>query len=106
MTVIKIDDVLLLRDHINSPDNIIVKYSAEWCRPCKKIHPIYLNSSNNQKYSHVIFLNVDTDNLQEIFNEYNIEGLPTFILYKNGIESSRFSGANESKLFDMLNSTL
>jgi thioredoxin 1 len=91
---------------LNKYDFTILKFSAEWCGPCKRISPLFEQLSKDEKYSSVHFTEVDVDVSQDICKEYEIEGLPTFILFENNKELSRFSGANESKLRHMLDSVL
>ena len=66
------------------------------------LNALYENISNNENYSNISFLHVDVDICRDICEKYFIEGMPTFILFKNSLELYRFSGANETKLNDML----
>lgn len=81
-------------------ENVIVKFSADWCGPCKRIHPEYEKLS--EKYTNVTFLHVDVDVLENVSKKYDISGLPTFMLFKNGLQVSQFSGASKEKLSNML----
>lgn len=61
---------------------VILKFSAEWCAPCKTLHPIFcalaqeLDANN---YESVTFAEVDRDDLEEAFEQYSITKLPTVI---------------------------
>ena len=63
---------------------------------------ISFKCSDNEKYTSVCFVHVDVDEARDICEKYSIEGMPTFILFENSEEVTRFSGANEGKLTDML----
>ena len=102
MTLTDISNVSQLDELLSKHEYVVVKFSAEWCGPCKRIHPLYEKCSNMEKYTSVCFLHVDVDEARDICEKYCIEGMPTFILFKNSEEVSRFSGANEVKLNDML----
>ena len=102
MTLTDISNVLQLEELFIQHEYVVAKFSAEWCGPCKRIHPVYEKLSNDEKYTSVCFLHVDVDEARDICEKYCIEGMPTFILFQNSEEVSRFSGANEGKLNDML----
>lgn len=103
MTLTDVSNVSQLEELYNHTEYIVAKFSAEWCSPCKRIHPVYEKLSNCEKYTSVCFVHVDVDEARDVCEKYCIEGMPTFILFQNGLEISRFSGANEGKLNDMLN---
>lgn len=81
---------------------VVLKFSAEWCSPCKRIQPLFEKLSNDEKYNNIQFVNIDVDTCRDICDKYQIEGMPTFILIENETELYRFSGASENKLLDML----
>ena len=103
MCITDICNLSQLEELFQQHEYIILKCSAEWCAPCKRIHPVYEKYSDNEKYTSVCFLHVDIDNARDISEKYKIESIPTFILFKNGIEQDRFLGPNEMKLCDLLN---
>jgi thiol-disulfide isomerase/thioredoxin len=76
----------------------IVKYSAEWCGPCKRIHPQYkeLAKQNND----VNFLHVDIDSTTESMPNQvsDIFSVPTFHFYKDGKVVDKLEGANVNML--------
>jgi len=77
----------------------VIKFTAPWCGPCKKIAPIYeqLASSYSSK---IEFLEVNIDNGPEITNMENVQSIPLFIFYLLGKRDPSFSvlGANSSSL--------
>jgi thioredoxin 1 len=91
-----------LKETLDKNDFTILKFSTNWCGPCKRIAPVFENMSKDNKYSLIYFAEVDMDESPDICKEYIIDGLPTFILFKKNEEISRFSGADESKLRNML----
>ncbi|KAL1776897.1 thioredoxin [Sigmodon hispidus] len=75
---------------------VVVDFSATWCGPCKMIKPFY--HSLSEKYSNVVFLEVDVDDCQDVAAECEVKCMPTFQFYKKGQKVGEFSGANKEKL--------
>jgi thioredoxin 1 len=67
---------------INNNSLLLVDFWAEWCGPCKSMHPIFTRMA--KKYKHVRFARVNVDNAQDIAMKYRVQSIPTFIMFKNG----------------------
>ena len=70
---------------------LLVDFWAEWCGPCKSMHPIF--SRMAKKYDHVRFARVNVDNSQDIAAKFNVQSIPTFIMFKNGENVQQMIGA-------------
>ena len=68
-------------DIIKNNDIVIIKYSADWCGPCKKIQPFYEEMCANTKGCK--FLSEDVDDELEGWG-CEISSIPVFHIYKNG----------------------
>ena len=72
-------------------DLLLVDFWAEWCGPCKSMHPIFTRMA--KKYKQVRFARVNVDNAQDIAMKYGVQSIPTFIMFKNGEIANQMVGA-------------
>jgi thioredoxin 1 len=78
-------------DIINQNVPVLVDFYADWCGPCKSMAPILkqLKSELKDKIS-IIKINVDTN--QALAAKYQVQGVPTFMVFKQGKQVWRQSG--------------
>ncbi len=70
---------------------LLVDFWAEWCGPCKSMHPIFTRMA--KKYKSVRFARINVDNAQDIAMRYSVQSIPTFIMFKNGEIGKTMVGA-------------
>lgn len=76
----------------NAKMPIVVDFWASWCGPCKSFAPIFKTIAQEMR-EHIIFAKFNTEEDQASSITYNIRSIPTLIVFNNGIEFDRQSGA-------------
>ncbi|MBC7390026.1 MAG: thioredoxin [Opitutaceae bacterium] len=79
-------------DLINSPQPVLVDFTAEWCGPCKTMAP-ELKKLASEFGEKLKIIKIDIDKNQELAGKLQVKSVPTLILYKNGKQVWRQSGA-------------
>lgn len=74
---------------------VLVDFWADWCGPCKMMVPIFQQVAT-ELGTRVRFAKVDTEAHPQVSMRYHIKGIPSLILFKNGAETARTSGAMEA----------
>jgi thioredoxin 2 len=71
---------------------VLVDFWAAWCGPCRMVAP-EMEKLARERGERVLVAKVDTEALPTIAQRFNIRSIPTMILFRDGVEVRRLSGA-------------
>ena len=90
--IVHISDSSFEKDVLSADKPVLVDYWAEWCGPCKMIAPI-LEEIAREYDGKLQIAKMDVDANQAVPAKFGIRGIPTLILFKNGVPAAQKVGA-------------
>ncbi len=85
---------------LESHPTVLIDFFATWCGPCKTLGPI-LEQVKDELAGEVKIIKIDVDKNQALATKYQVRGVPTMILYKEGKQVWRQSGVVQKS--DLIN---
>jgi thioredoxin 1 len=76
---------------IDSPEPVLVDFSAVWCGPCKMLDPIVKQLAGEWN-GKVKVVKIDADQNPNILMQYSVLGIPTLLFFKGGEIKERITG--------------
>lgn len=87
---------------INKPIPVLIDFYADWCGPCQVMSPV-LKDVKSELGDKVAIIKINVDKNQALAQKFQVRGVPTFMIFKNGKQLWRQSGVlNKANLVEVL----
>jgi thioredoxin 1 len=84
---------------LKSDQPVLVDFWAQWCGPCRMVAPV-LEQLAGEMEGKVRIAKLDVDSNQATAYQFQVQSIPTFILFKNGQMADRMMGAMPKSAFE------
>ena len=96
MAEIQLTDDTFDKEVLQSAQPVLVDFWAPWCGPCRMVAPV-VEEIATEKAGQLKVSKMNTDENQQTAIQYNVLSIPTLIVFKNGQEVKRVTGAYPKK---------
>ncbi|WP_369600135.1 thioredoxin TrxA [Hahella sp. SMD15-11] len=104
--IINVTDDTFEQEVLKAELPVLVDYWAEWCGPCKMIAPV-LEEIAEEYAGRLKVCKLNIDENEATPPKYNIRGIPTLMLFKNGnVDATKVGALSKSQLTAFLDSNL
>ena len=91
---------------LQSSEPVLVDFWAEWCGPCKMIAPI-LDELAETYGGRLKVAKINIDHNQQTPRKYNVRGIPTLMIFKNGkVEATQIGAVSKSQLTQLIDGAI
>lgn len=104
--IVHVSDATFETDVLQSEMPALVDFWAEWCGPCKMIAPI-LDEIADEYSGKIKVCKVDVDSNPETAAKFNVRGIPTLLVFKNGaVEATKVGALSKGQLTEFVDSLI
>ena len=82
-SIVEVNDSNFEEIVYKSEKPVVVDFSAEWCGPCKRLHPILEKIADNYN-GRAVVAHLDVDNAQKTAQQFRVMSVPTIMFFKGG----------------------
>jgi len=106
MSTTKVTDQSFETAVLKAPGPVLVDFWAEWCGPCKMVAP-FLEEIATSHAGRVTVAKLNIDENPQTPMKYNVHGIPTLMVFKNGqVAATKIGAMPKSKLLEWVESVL
>ena len=100
--IVHVTDASFEADVLQADTPALVDLWAEWCSPCKMIAPI-LSEIADEYAGKMKICKVDVDSNPETAAKFNVRGIPTLLVFKNGaVEATKVGALSKTQLVEFV----
>jgi thioredoxin 1 len=104
--IVHTTDTSFESDVLQSDVPALVDFWAAWCGPCKMIAPL-LDELADEYAGRIKICKVDVDSNPETAAKFNVRGIPTLLVFKNGtVEATKVGALSKAQLVEFVDSLL